>query len=107
MIDRLLGPLQHRIMKILWTEPPLTVHDVIERLSAQPEHPVLAYTTVLTVCRNLTRLGATEVTRGSRSHLFSPCLTEPEYHEMAARFFVESVFGHDHALALKVVASLK
>ncbi|MCD2191519.1 BlaI/MecI/CopY family transcriptional regulator [Actinomycetospora soli] len=62
-----LGPLEARIMRGVWTEPlpiPFTVHDVHERM------PELAYTTVLTTMRRLSDKGVLDVDAavGRRSH---------------------------------------
>ena len=107
MIDDILGPLQHRIMKILWVEGPLTVHGVNDCLKEQARHPELAYTTVLTVCRNLVRRKAATSKPNGRSHLFEASLTEQEYHLAASQHFVAEVFGGNIPLALKVIKSLE
>lgn len=107
MIDKLLGPLQHRVMKILWVKGPMSVHGVHDQLNEQRQYPELAYTTILTVCRNLTKNGAVKVTKGARCHVFEPTLTEQEYHLEASKLFVADVFGDNVHLALKVLKSLE
>lgn len=62
-----LGPLEARIMRVVWTgslATPFTVHDVHDGM------PELAYTTVLTTMRRLSDKGLLEVEAavGRRSH---------------------------------------
>ena len=68
-----LGPLEARIMRTVWTAevmPPLTVHDVHDRM------PELAYTTVLTTMRRLADKGLlhAEAAVGRRSHHYHPAV---------------------------------
>ena len=49
----LIGPLQVRVMHHIWSHGPSTVHDVHDALMSDPLAKRLAYTTVLTVMRNL------------------------------------------------------
>ena len=68
-----LGPLEARIMRTVWSAevaPPLTVHDVHDRM------PELAYTTVLTTMRRLADKGLlhAEAAVGRRSHHYRPAV---------------------------------
>ncbi len=71
-----LGPLEHRIMDVLWDCPDdLCARRVLERLAS--DH--LAYTTVATVLTNLHRKGLLEKERTPRSWAYRPRLTRVEY----------------------------
>lgn len=75
----IIGPLQLRVMKYIWKNGPSTVHAVHEALNAEKDAPTLAYTTILTVMRNLAKRNILEQTPQGRSHLFSPLLSDNEY----------------------------
>ena len=76
-----IGPLQLRIMHAIWRQGPATVHDVRERLHAEPGAPALAYTTYLTVMRNLVRRGilAQERVGVEKAHRFSARIGERDF----------------------------
>ncbi len=50
-----IGPLQLRVMNHLWKVNAATVQEVMNAVNAQPEAKPLAYTTFLTVMRNLAK----------------------------------------------------
>ncbi len=74
-----IGPLQLRVMHFLWSQGPATVNTVQEYINQQTANRPLAYTTILTVMRNLARRGFLSQTPQRRSHLFTPLIDERSY----------------------------
>lgn len=100
MDDPTVGPLQLRILRVLWTTGPAGVHAVHDALNAQATAggtPRLAYTTVLTVLRNLAKRGIVEQKASGRSHTFIPLITEAEFNKRLVRHTVDTYFGGDAA----------
>lgn len=74
-----IGPLQLRVMHFLWSQGPATVNTVQEHINQHAPARPLAYTTILTVMRNLARRGFLSQTPQRRSHLFAPLIDERSY----------------------------
>lgn len=74
-----IGPLQLRVMHFLWSQGPATVNTVQEHINQHATIRPLAYTTILTVMRNLARRGFLSQTPQRRSHLFAPLIDERSY----------------------------
>lgn len=74
-----IGPLQLRVMHFLWSQGPATVNLVQEHINQLAGSRPLAYTTILTVMRNLARRGFLSQTPQRRSHLFTPLIDERSY----------------------------
>jgi predicted transcriptional regulator len=74
-----IGPLQLRVMHFLWSQGPATVNTVQEHINQHSGNRPLAYTTILTVMRNLARRGFLSQTPQRRSHLFAPLIDERSY----------------------------
>lgn len=74
-----IGPLQLRVMHYIWNHGPSTVHDVHDALNAETGAPKLAYTTILTVMRNLARREILDQRPNGRSHIFEPLIDEMSY----------------------------
>jgi BlaI family penicillinase repressor len=72
-----LGELQLTVMKVLWARGRGSVHEVLDAL---PADPAPAYTTVLTVLRNLERRGLVthDPVPGSRMFAYRPLVTPQE-----------------------------
>lgn len=100
------GPLQVRCLSLLWGGGPSTVNDVHAALNAQPGAPQLAYTTILTVMRNLVRRKLCEVAKGARRHVFVPTVTREEYRAGVARWLVAEQFAGDMKAAAAAVAAV-
>lgn len=96
--SKLLGPLEARVMAIVWRTPrPVTVRDVVEALS----EPRPAYTTAMTIMGRLTEKGILRRKAVGKAYAYVARLTEEKFLERSAqrsvRQLVES-FG-DLALA--------
>ncbi len=101
------GSLQIRALEHLWKDGPAVVHAVVDAINAEGK-PRLAYTTILTVLRNLVRRGMCTQSRGpGKSHTFTPALTRDEYRAKVARWFVDEQFAGDVKAAASVVAALR
>ena len=74
-----IGPLQLRVMHFLWSKGPATVNAVQEFINQQTSTRPLAYTTILTVMRNLSRRKFLSQKAQGRSHLFTPLIDERSY----------------------------
>ena len=68
-----IGPLQLRIMNHLWKVNAATVQEVGDALNGQPGAPRMAYTTFLTVMRNLAKRKILDQRRvvGAKRHQFA------------------------------------
>lgn len=69
-----LGPLEHRVMEVLWSHDPLTIREVIDALGTDP-----AYTTIATVLGNLDRKHLVSIIRQGRSTSYAARLSRQEH----------------------------
>jgi predicted transcriptional regulator len=77
-----LGPLERRIMDILWgADQPMSVHDLLEAL----DDADTAYTTILTVVSNLYSKDFVRRDKVSRSFFYTPTLSREEMTVRALR----------------------
>jgi BlaI family penicillinase repressor len=88
-----IGPLQLRVMHFLWSQGPATVNTVQEHINQHASNRPLAYTTILTVMRNLARRGFLSQTPQRRSHLFAPLIDERSYKLGMLRQMRHDLFG--------------
>jgi predicted transcriptional regulator len=101
------GPLQIRALKHLWENGGATVHEVVDAMNAEPGKPKLAYTTILTVLRNLARRRIVTTTKTGRSHVFAPAVSRDEYRANVARWLVAEQFSGDAKAAASAVAAVR
>lgn len=101
MPDRLgeLGDLQLSIMQILWRKAPVTVHEVV---AALPEDRKSAYTTVLTVLRNLEKreLVTHDTPDGERMFRYRPIVSVDATRQAALLDLMHRQFDGSPALLL-------
>lgn len=90
-----IGPLQLRVMHFIWKNGPSTVHAVHDALNGEPGAPKLAYTTILTVMRNLAKRGILDQRPAGRSHIFEPLVDERSYKLSILRQVREDLFAGD------------
>jgi predicted transcriptional regulator len=100
----LIGPLQVKVMHHIWCKGPSTVHEVHDALMADPEAKRLAYTTVLTVMRNLSRRGFLDQTPEGRAHRFAAKVSEDVYKRDLLRHVRQELFRGDLKALLDSVA---
>lgn len=101
----LIGPLQVKVMHHIWTRGPSTVHDVHDELMADPQAKRLAYTTILTVMRNLARRGFLVQAPEGRAHRFSAKVDESTYKRELLHMVRTEVFRGDLRSMLDAVAA--
>jgi predicted transcriptional regulator len=79
-------------MEVLWQKGPATVHQVMQSL---PDHPALAYNSVLTTIRILEKKGYVKHVKDGRAHVYQPLVarqdaTRSEVRNLVSRFFKDS-----------------
>ena len=87
MADIALGEREAEVMKALWALGSGTVAEVRTHLAAG-----LAYTTVLTILRNLQEKGLVEPVVEGRAHRYIPLVSEAEVRSSALGRLVRSLF---------------
>lgn len=90
-----IGPLQLRVMHYIWKHGPSTVHAVHDALNGEPGAVKLAYTTILTVMRNLARRKILNQKASGRSHVFEPLIDEDTYKLGILRQVRKDLFAGD------------
>lgn len=98
-----LGPLQLRVMHALWRHGPATVHATHQRLNEEPGAHALAYTTILTVMRNLARRGFLAQDASHRCHVFTPLVDEESYKIGALQRLRDDLFDGSLQLMLELM----
>ena len=102
------GPLQIRVLHHLWAEGPSTVsavHVVLNAHSGRTGGRQLAYTTVLTVMRNLVRRKILSQTPVGRAHRFTPLVEKTVYQHAILKQTRADLFANDtRALIASLVA---
>jgi predicted transcriptional regulator len=71
-----LGPLEARVMDVVWSRGKVTVRQVYEVLRREHE---LAYTTVMTVLGNLHKKGLVKRTQQGQAYVYSATQTRTEF----------------------------
>lgn len=74
--ERVLGPLDAEVMDTVWQKGEVTVRDVYRVLSTRRE---LAYTTVMTVMRNLAVKGLLHRRMEARAHVYRATTSKAEF----------------------------
>lgn len=77
-----LGPLESRVMDVLWRRGGGSVREVTEAFSGER---ALAYTTVMTILSRLARKGLLERALSGRAYVYAPRLTRESYDTTRAR----------------------
>jgi len=95
-----LGPLQGKIMEVLWRMRRGSVQAVLDEINKERAEP-LAYTTVLTVMSQLWERGMLSRRKNGRSYIYRPTSDKRGYKVERIRNFFVSLFGTEE----KVVAS--
>ncbi len=95
-----LGELQLTVMNALWTLGSATVHEMRDALAPTR---TLAYTTVLTVLRNLEKRGmvAHTIEAGTRTHRFRPAISSHDAREAILQDILNRLFAGSPVLLIK------
>jgi len=75
-VPRALGPLEAEVLEVVWKKTEATVRDVYRVLSRSRE---IAYTTVLTVLRNLNRKNIVRRRQGDVGYIYYPAIGREEF----------------------------
>lgn len=75
-MQRFIGPLEAELMEVVWQKGEASVREVYQILSHRRE---IAYTTVLTVLRNLNHKGILHRRRENGSYIYFPCTSREEF----------------------------
>jgi predicted transcriptional regulator len=86
-----LGPLEFRLMEILWSRGERNVRDVVQELD-QP----LAYTTVMTTLDRLYKKGFLERRMPDRAFLYSACFSREEWERRRAESILAGFLAAPH-----------
>jgi len=98
-----LGPLEFKLLRILWKQGPLTAPQVLEEHNRRSNQP-LAYTTVMTLLGRLAEKGVLAVNRERQPYRFAPAIGREQILGQRVRDFVNLFFDGDHFdLALKLI----
>jgi len=88
----------------IWKHGPATVHEVHAALNAQVGVKQLAYTTVLTVLRNLFKKRFLDRKPEGRQHRFMPLMAEEDYQVDMVRQMRVTLFGGDVERMLRCIS---
>lgn len=97
-----LGPLEERVLQIVWRRGPCTVRQVLEELLT--EHRV-AYTTVMTVMVRLTEKGLLHREAAGGSYTYSAAFSEVEYASRVTRRLTRDLVARFGDVALAQFAA--
>lgn len=97
-----LGETEMEILHVVWDMGKATVADVRERITRN--RPV-AYTTVMTVMRNLAEKGYLSFERDGNTYLYSPLRTANEVRRSLVHDLVEKVFGGSPTALVQTLVS--
>lgn len=97
-----LGPLQARVMDLLWEAGEATVRDVQASLEAErPDGEAPAYTTVLTTMQKLEKAGWLTYRRAGRAYVYRPARSRDEEGGTALQRLVAETFRGDAMAAFQ------
>jgi predicted transcriptional regulator len=77
-LEAVMGPLEARVMEIVWETGEVTVREVWRRINAEGE---TAYTTVMTIFHRLYEKGYLERRSQGRAHVYFPKETRKQFQE--------------------------
>jgi predicted transcriptional regulator len=82
---KVLGPLETKIMQIVWREKTTTVKQVHRRLQDTTERADIAYTTVMTTMTRLAEKGILTRRRDGLAYVYTPAVTKDDFETMMVR----------------------
>lgn len=98
-----LGPVEYKLLRILWRLHPATARDVMEEYNSRTRRG-LKYTTVMTLLTRMLEKGVLEVDRERQPFQFRPRVTREQMLGRRVHDFVETFFdGRPMDLALRLV----
>ena len=98
------GPLEYRLLRILWKESPQTARQVMDELNRKHRRD-LKYTTIMTLLTRLADKGLLAVDRERQPFQFRPAVSRENLVRQRLQEFVDLFFdGRPADLALRLVA---
>ncbi len=98
-----LGPVEFKLLRILWKQHPASARQVLEEYNAGSRRN-LKYTTVMTLLTRMAEKGVLSVDRERQPFQFSPRVSRDQMLGQRIRDFVETFFeGRPLDLALRLV----
>lgn len=97
-----LGPLEERVVQVVWRRGPRTVRQVLEELL--PEHRV-AYTTVMTVMSRLVEKGLLKRVAEGGSYTYTAAWSEREYASLVTQRLARDLIARFGDVALMQFAA--
>jgi BlaI family transcriptional regulator, penicillinase repressor len=85
-----LGWLEAEILRIVWDKRQVTVRDVYEELRLRRR---IAYTTVMSVLRNLAAKGLLEQDKSAAAYIYTPSVTDEEVARGILDALVDKIMG--------------
>lgn len=81
-LERFFGPLEAKIMDILWSQPGLSIKEVQVKLEKEKD---INYNTVMTVLGRLVDKGILRKSVAGRTSLFHPVESKEQFHERQSK----------------------
>ncbi|WP_335342416.1 BlaI/MecI/CopY family transcriptional regulator [Polycladomyces zharkentensis] len=97
IIEKSFGPLETRVMEVLWNKQSATVQEIVEELNDEKNY---AYTTILTILTRLTRKGMLDRIKEGRMHRYRPRYTKEEWVKKVTSQAVEGLLSDFGELAI-------
>ena len=97
-----LGPLEMRVLHILWSCGPATVRDVLTQIA--PTHQV-AYTTVMTVLTRLAEKGLVHRELVGKGYVYRPAYSEQEFAGAVSQRMLQSLVAEFGDIAVAQFAA--
>lgn len=97
IMEKSFGPLEARVMEVIWDKQTATVQEVVEELNDEKNY---AYTTILTILTRLTRKGMLDRIKEGRSHRYRPRYTKEEWVKKVTSQAVEGLLSDFGELAI-------
>jgi BlaI family penicillinase repressor len=83
-----------RLMEVLWSKGPATVHQLLEALQGDR----LAYNSVLTTIRIMEKKGYVQHLKDGRAHIYQPLVGKREATRSEVRHLLSRFFNNSHEL---------
>ncbi|WP_212775125.1 BlaI/MecI/CopY family transcriptional regulator [Polycladomyces abyssicola] len=96
-MEKSFGPLETRVMEVLWSKRTATVQEVVDELNDEKNY---AYTTILTILTRLTRKGVLIRIKEGRMYRYQPRYTKEEWVKKVTSQAVEGLLSDFGELAI-------
>ncbi|BCU81875.1 hypothetical protein JIR001_16580 [Polycladomyces abyssicola] len=97
IMEKSFGPLETRVMEVLWSKRTATVQEVVDELNDEKNY---AYTTILTILTRLTRKGVLIRIKEGRMYRYQPRYTKEEWVKKVTSQAVEGLLSDFGELAI-------